>query len=391
MARAAISCTALFAVIAVHQFRAVASFCRGQVALLHQRQKCDESISILSAKSSLEPSQPSYYQCLLRRFQGDFDNYNQVVQDRRRGLLPAEGGDHEHIHCTLVPCPKFRDEQNNVDEEQWVIAAFYLNGNPKQIFRFRMYRMIPSDDPVNSNGECVSSNNIVRLKLHTLSPELDQVLRSNCSEQPWTWWNEVYNMWSKTNPDETNSLNTNERWDEFQSEGVLKLVSLLNGCDVLWNPEWDQTNHSYLYQDDYDKSVAPSDKAQSEKACHATMEAGPDGVIVDSISMIPGKRILIKDELSLWENEFWINDRGYDPDDSKEGEDMPYVYGNRRGVPYKLERVACMKSVNNTDEDTRNLLELRREVINPLLEWTLGDDYRTPELYQQKLFELEAT
>ena len=384
MARNAI--TALFVVIVVHRFRAVASFPRGQVGLLPKRHKCRGSRTLLFAKSSSELA-PSYYQCLLQRFQGDFDNYNQVVQDRRRGLLPAEGGGHEHIHCTLVPCPNLRDEQNSVDQEQWVIAAFYLNGNPKQIFRFRMYRMIPSD---HENDECDSSNNNVRLKLHTLSPELDQVLRSNCSEQPWTWWNEVYNMWSETNLNQNNSRNSYEGWDEFQTEGVLQMVSLLNGCDVLWNPDWDASNHSYLYQDEYDESAVPLDTVQSEKACHATMEAGPGGVIVDSISMIPGKRILIKDELSLWENEFWINDRGYDPDASKDGEDIPYVYGNRRGVPYKLERVACMKSACNTDKNTGNLLTLQREVVNPLLEWTLGDAYRTSGLYQQKIAELEA-
>jgi hypothetical protein len=89
------------------------------------------------------------------------------------------------------------------------------------------------------------------------------------------------------------------------------------------------------------------------------MEAGSKGAIVDSISLIPGKRILIKDELSLWKNEFWINDRGYDPDavaeeevevdESRNGVGiMPFVYGNRRGIPYKLERVSCISTKDTT-------------------------------------------
>jgi hypothetical protein len=117
------------------------------------------------------------------------------------------------------------------------------------------------------------------------------------------------------------------------------------------------------------------------------MEAGTKGAIVDSISLIPGKRILIKDELSLWEEEFWINDRGYDPDAIvKEGhtanddsEGLPFVYGNRRLVPYKLARVSRMSTTCGGG------VNLIRSVVNSELEWTLGDEYRTAELYQEKL------
>uniref|UniRef100_A0A7S1ZWM5 F-box domain-containing protein n=1 Tax=Trieres chinensis TaxID=1514140 RepID=A0A7S1ZWM5_TRICV len=44
-----------------------------------------------------------FYRTLLRRFQGDFDNYVQVRRDHAGGLTPREGGGHEHIHCSLVP------------------------------------------------------------------------------------------------------------------------------------------------------------------------------------------------------------------------------------------------------------------------------------------------
>eukprot|EP00804_Cyclotella_cryptica_P020447 CCRYP_014436-RB/>CCRYP_014436-RB protein AED:0.03 eAED:0.03 QI:51/-1/0/1/-1/0/1/0/445 len=349
----------------------------------------------------------TFYQSLLQRFQGDFDNYKQVVQDRQHGLTPAEGGGHEHIHCTLVPCPLLVSlehiSQMSLDTEQWVLAAFYLNGNPGQIFRFRMYRLIPPQ-VTEMNMSTEESEITVRLKLHTLCPELDQHLRT-CSEQPCTWWNEAYNMWLLRNcPDiDMNSAFQLDLWKRFQSEGLQQLAYPLEGCDVLWSNEWNPSNHSYLYEDDNGTST---DIIVPEKAYHATMEAGPNGVIVDSISMIPGKRILIKDELSLWKDYFWINDRGFDPDarsdEKQEGEHeiedsrgMPYVYGNRRGIPYKLERVTSMNATKTVcssvcDYDgSETLLALQREVVNNDLRWTLGEKYRTADVYQQKLNELE--
>ena len=71
---------------------------------------------------------------LLDWFQGDFDNYRQVVEDRRQNRLPREGGGHEHIHCTLVPVT--RDSR---------LAAFYFDGAPTAIFRFRYYRLVPAN------------------------------------------------------------------------------------------------------------------------------------------------------------------------------------------------------------------------------------------------------
>lgn len=395
----------LFALAAAQKIPAAASFAfngHGSSTRYKRRiglgieYKYFSSYKFAAISGELADHEPSYYQSLVRQFQGDFDNYNQVVEDRKRGLLPAEGGGHEHIHCTLVPCPRLQCEGSRSEEDQWVIAAFYLNGNPKQIFRFRMYCMIP---PQHAGAEKGDSPESVRLKLHTLNPELDQCLRG-CSEQPWTWWKEVYNLWLSF--DQNDAHTELDQWQRFQFVGIPKLVSQLKGCDVLWNPDWNPSNHSYLYVDEYDEMVSPSDTLPDKKAFHATMEAGPDGVIVDSISMIPGKRILIKDELSLWENEFWINDRGYDPDadvmiepqgahNMKDSGGLPYVYGNRRGIPYKLERVASMiNKPKSQASDAEIFLTLQREIINSELEWTLGESYRTLELYQQKLDELEV-
>jgi hypothetical protein len=189
----------------------------------------------------------------------------------------------------------------------------------------------------------------------------------------------------------------------------------LEGCDVLWDPNWDPLKHTYLYTNDYGddtncgESTAAADALvqpalPAGKSCHATMEAGPAGAIVDSISLIPGKRILIKDELSLWKDDFWINDRGYDPDEILEnqtgnafdGVDMPFVYGNRRGVPYKLQRVSNFVDGAGNQEPpgpTFNIdsgLQLKRVIASSGFEWTLGENYRTPDVLREKMQKMNA-
>ena len=341
----------------------------------------------------------TYYTHLLSQFQGDFDNYNQVVQDRLHELTPGEGGGHEHIHCTLLPCPQYNNDESS--SSQWILAAFYFNGNPRQIFRFRLYQIIkPSfDEDVH-----------VRMKLNTLLPHLEKELRE-CSDQPCTWWNVVWDVWCKENNQDNISVNE-EGWNQLQTKGIPTLVSPLEGCDVLWETNWDKSKHPYLYVNEYyndnptTKSLPDdiSDSASTRQVLlptgqsyHATMEAGSKGAIVDSISMIPGKRILIKDELSLWKDEFWINDRGYDPDakdsdtttekqetdSNKTGNEtsMPFVYGNRRGVPYKLQRIS------NFRVDTS--LGIERVSAKSDLEWTLGEDYRTSDLFEKKMQHIE--
>ena len=310
-----------------------------------------------------------YYNDLLSTFKGDFDNYEQVIQDRIHGMKPAEGGGHEHIHCTLVPCPQqHNDHQDQQQQSQWVLAAFYFNGNPQKIFRFRMYQLIPP----------ITNELPVRMKLNTLLPHVERQLRE-CSEKPCIWWKELWKIWCNEKSIDIQQQTDVKEWNKLQVEGIPSMVSSLEGCDVLWEPNWEPSKHTYLYNNEYeDDTITDRKPLPTGDSYHATMEAGQKGAIVDSISLIPGKRILIKDELSLWNNEFWINDRGYDPDD----DDMPFVYGNQRGVPYKLQKVSnFITSYANTEIE----LELQRELVNSDLEWTLGEEYRTKELFQQKM------
>lgn len=45
-----------------------------------------------------------------------------------------------------------------------------------------------------------------------------------------------------------------------------------------------------------------------------------------------GKQIVVKDDVTLWEDALWVNDRGTDIDGN-------YLYGNIRSIPYKMLRV----------------------------------------------------
>ena len=262
---------------------------------------------------------------LLDRFQGDFDNYHQVQQDRSEGKLPRDGGGHEHIHCTLVPLsPNTR------------LAAFYFDGVPQAIFRFRFYQLVPASI-VTGNSQDTTIYTI----LYTLHPDLERQLRA-VSQEPLTW-PAIYQDYVATVSNDASSIRT-----------------LLPKCEVEWSWDRDPILHAYA-------------ETEPPHAIHAVMVHGQ--ALVDS-QMSPGQQILIKDQLSLWNNALWIHDRGFDP------VTMEFIYGNRENVPYKMERVTVFDA-GNTEDDTSALTS--RVVSDSDLEWTLGPQHRTPEEYQAKM------
>ncbi|CAN0001809.1 unnamed protein product, partial [Hapterophycus canaliculatus] len=107
---------------------------------------------------------------LLELFQGDFDNYDQVIEDREAGMLPGPGGGHEHIHCSLKPLDPalvpeqvaaatlgngfFSDAEEGGEGEGCgtgrdtrplavVAAKYYFNGDSNVVFRYRLYSFHP--------------------------------------------------------------------------------------------------------------------------------------------------------------------------------------------------------------------------------------------------------
>jgi hypothetical protein len=275
--------------------------------------------------------QSSIWEGLSDWFQGDFDNYAQVVEDRKQNLEPREGGGHEHFHCTLVPVT-----------ESTRLAAFFFDGNPDRIFRFRYYEIIPPA----AKGEAVE------MMLNTLHPDLEKLLKSQASN-PLLWPSMFENF---------------QPADENESK-----VNRLTKCEITWSFETDPIQHSYL------TDIPEDDETYSSKSLHAVMVHGP--TVVNS-TMIPGMQIRIIDQLSLFQNTFYINDRGFDPITGS------FIYGNQREVPYRLERVSSIYSTSTSTSTPPSSSKdggLQRIITNSDLEWTMGSDFRSTEQYKHKV------
>jgi hypothetical protein len=116
---------------------------------------------------------------------------------------------------------------------------------------------------------------------------------------------------------------------------------------------------------------------------HAVMVYGE--ALVDS-QMKPGSKILIQDQISIWENQLWIHDRGFDPTTGN------FIYGNQRNIPYALERVANFIPANTTSTLARTTslsshqrVQLVRQIVNDELAWTMGTEYRSNERYDERI------
>lgn len=228
---------------------------------------------------------------LMEYFQGDFDNYDQVIEDRRRNLKPGKSGGHEHIHCSLrrLQVPTYLHDLG----QQAILARYYFDGNPASIFRCRLYTFEDSFDEEHKGD--------IRMKLHKLHPEEDERVKA-LSKDGYCF---------------------DDR--KFKLDNA-KESSYIDNCDVIW---W-----------------------KKESALRAEMLNGGAKIR----SEIMGKDIFIKDDLKLTKNELWVNDRGFDMEGN-------YIYGNQRGVAYKLRRVLPSNS----------------------LSWTLGGEYCTESLYSRKI------
>lgn len=168
------------------------------------------------------------------------------------------------------------------------------------------------------------------MKLYTLHPDLEVLLRSH-SEDPLKWAS-LYNSFELENSDD-------------------EKIKYLPNCEIEWSLQPDPVQHSYIKSKDYINGI------------HAIMVHGE--AIVDS-TIIPGMTTRILDQLSLYEEVFYINDRGLHP------ETGAYIYGNQRGVPYRLERVS-------------SFLDGEITIINEDLKWTMGPQWRTEEEYDMKM------
>ena len=316
-------------------------------------EKTAATISAVASPAAATLQEDKLWKEMIDRFQGDFDNYEQVLQDRKDGKLPRDGGGHEHIHCTLLPLS---------DESR--LAAFYFDGQPNAIFRFRYYHLKRGMQSKNGIKHDVTTHAasiipFVETYIYTLHPELEQQLRQ-CSD-PMDWPG-IFRKFQSNDVNANGSDNAN--------------VRLLKDCQVRWSYELDLDQHSYV----------PRDK---KDGIHAVMVHGE--ALVDS-QMVPGHKILIRDQISLWRDELWIHDRGHDP------KTMAFIYGNQNGVPYRLRRVSNIhnhhdgpsSSSKNTDNNKNNTIRNyncrpSRSLMPNDLSWTLGADFRNEDLYKEKI------
>lgn len=234
-------------------------------------------------------------------FIGDFDNYAQISMERARGVYPGEGGGHEHIHCRIRLLP------NQNDSEDILFATYYFNGDPTKVFRTRIYS-VQAREPCCERG-------IIEMRILRLFEEKERQLASV------NW-----------NPDKLD-----ESWDINDDT-----YEWLRGCEVYWERYCPSISHQ-----EHEESIITNQLgiATGDRFI-GYMNGG--GCELHSKSL--GGKIRILDDLLLTKDDLWVADRGFDTANQ-------FVYGNRRGIPYKMKRVYL--------HDT-------------LLSWTLSDSTARP-------------
>jgi len=155
-----------------------------------------------------------------------------------------------------------------------VLASYYFDGQPGSVFRERLYAFdaLPADPQF---GTCV------RMAIYKLRPPVTAQLRAAGGVAGYSA-------------------------DDVAFTAAADLADDLHvpGADVFWR--------------------------RSGERFEGHMRS--DAITI--VSERSGRPMVVRDDVTLWSDALWVNDRGHD---AATGE---YVYGNIRGVPYKLARVA---------------------------------------------------
>ncbi|GJQ13256.1 hypothetical protein GpartN1_g5047.t1 [Galdieria partita] len=206
--------------------------------------RCCLNLSTQESKKTLE-----IFSTWLSWFQGDFDNFEQVVEERNQKIFPREGGGHEHIHCAIQPL--FCKPDGHV----LLFAKYYFNGNPDIVFRFRVYEAFPSVSPYHPE-EMVLEMKILRFYEEAAS-RLKQI-----------------------------------NFDIFQLDwNSDHMYEYLVGCEVYW--KYNTSTHQSVGEGPHFIGF---------------MKGGGCSVYSPETKDI----IHVKDDLILTPNHLWVNDRGFD-------------------------------------------------------------------------------
>lgn len=162
-----------------------------------------------------------------------------------------------------------------------LFARYYFNGDPSFVFRSRLYKVNVSD---------ASDRGIIEMKIYRFYEETEQLLKSNNYDLDAVSWNDddVYD------------------W--------------LEGCEVYWE--------AYRPPDEVSDDACRQLEIQSGTRFVGYMKGGGCELYSNEIQ----GRIRVMDDLLLTRDDLWVADRGFDDDNN-------FVYGNRRGIPYKMKRV----------------------------------------------------
>jgi len=101
-----------------------------------------------------------------------------------------------------------------------------------------------------------------------------------------------------------------------------KLRAGLAADDVAWS-----------VAEDLDEALHVSEADVFWRWCGERYEGAMRTESIEIISERSGRPITVRDDVALWEDALWVNDRGSDAATGA------YVYGNIRDIPYKMSRV----------------------------------------------------
>lgn len=162
-----------------------------------------------------------------------------------------------------------------------LFARYYFNGNPSSVFRTRLYS-------VHADESC--DRGIVEMRICRFYEETERALRENDYDIDGIEW----------------------RDDD--------MYDWMEGCDVFWERYCPREGET-------DDAVSALGISPGERFV-GYMKGGGCEVFSKEV----GARIRVMDDLLLTKEDLWVADRGFDESDQ-------FVYGNRRGIPYKMRRV----------------------------------------------------
>jgi len=231
----------------------------------------------------------------LSYFSGHFDNRAQTIEDRAAGLTPRQGGGHEHIHCHVqpvdIPCTAGTGGASvagtGASGWHYALASYYFDDDSSKIFRERLYAVREVLDD-HQFGNCL------QMSMFALRDSTAASLRDNDRSAAAVDW--------------------------CATEDVSPALQL-PGCDVFWRRQGSR----------FDGRMRT------------------ESVVVQSPTL--GMPIVVRDDVTLWHDALWVNDRGWDTAGN-------YLYGHYADVPvpYKLRRIRSAPTEDSCDLDFESWL-----------------------------------